>query len=140
MKIIAHRGNLNGPLGNENSPEQIELASKQFDVEIDVWKICDQWFLGHDTPIYEINKGFLYNPKFWCHAKNLRALDEMLASNIHCFWHQNDSYTITSKGFIWAYPNQPLIHNHGIIVVFDKEIPKDFQGEGICTDYPLEIR
>ena len=61
----------------------------------------------------------------------------MITSNIHCFWHQEDNYTITSKGFIWAYPNMPLI-NQGILVIRGRDIPKEFKGQGICTDFPMK--
>lgn len=46
MKIISHRGNLNGPSPKtENTPEQIDFALKKgFDVEIDLWKINDKFF------------------------------------------------------------------------------------------------
>ena len=60
MKYIAHRGLLDGPnKEKENKPEQIEYTLKQgFDCEIDVWKIDEIFFLGHDSPQYEIEKQF----------------------------------------------------------------------------------
>ena len=135
MKIISHRGNLEGtnPIW-ENHPNYIEKALNLFDVEIDVWNINNCWFLGHDKPQYQIKIDFLFNNKLWCHAKNIEALSKMLEYNIHCFYHDKDDYTITSKGYIWAYPNKPLI-NSGISVVFGKNIPENFNGMGICTDY-----
>ena len=30
----------------------------------------------------------------------------MSKMNCHYFWHQEDDYTITSKGIIWAYPGK----------------------------------
>ena len=42
MKLIAHRGNIDGPNPErENSPEYIEEALKAgYDVEVDVWYDC----------------------------------------------------------------------------------------------------
>ena len=38
MILISHRGNLNGPQPeNENKPEYVEIALKNFNVEIDVF-------------------------------------------------------------------------------------------------------
>ena len=75
MKIISHRGNLNGPYPKkENSPEYIKIALKKgFDVEIDVWLIDKKIWLGHDAPTYKTNIKFLKNKKLWCHAKNYDA-------------------------------------------------------------------
>ena len=57
MKLIAHRGNLNGPNTKlENSPEYILNAlNKIFDCEIDVRYINKKLFLGNDTSDYEID-------------------------------------------------------------------------------------
>ena len=43
--------------------------------------------------------------KILMHFVNL----EKIKSNY--FWHQNDDYTITSKGYIWAYPGKKLNKN-----------------------------
>ena len=60
----------------------------------------------------------------WCHAKNLQALQSMLEYNINCFWHQQDDFTITSKGDIWTYPGMQVCEN-SIIVCKDK--PETFK-------------
>ena len=58
MKLIAHRGNTEGPNPlEENKPEYIEQAIENgFDVEIDIWYITQtkQFFLGHNKPEYLI--------------------------------------------------------------------------------------
>lgn len=60
-------------------------------------------------PINKVSLEYLKHPCFWCHAKNLDALAIMLQHpDIHCFSHQNDDFTLTSRGFIWTYPNKPL--------------------------------
>ena len=52
MVLISHRGNTNGKFESyENEPMYIDKAiSDGFDVEIDVWMVEGQLFLGHDIP------------------------------------------------------------------------------------------
>ena len=135
MYLISHRGNINGiQLENENKPDYLNLAlDKGFDVEVDVRFEYNKFFLGHDNSQYEIDKNFLLNKKVWCHAKNYEALLALDKINAHYFWHQEDDYTITNKGFIWVYPGKPLLKN--CIAV----LPESFEQElnnchGICTD------
>ena len=107
MIFISHRGNMNGSNPEkENQPNYIaEAWGTGYEVEIDVWRIGKKWFLGHDNPQYEVDLKFVQNERLLCHAKNLEALDHMLMlGDIHCFWHQEDHYTITSKGYIVSYP------------------------------------
>jgi hypothetical protein len=143
MILISHRGNLDGSFPNkENSPEYIKKALlKGFDVEIDVWFVNSCFFLGHDEPKYKINIDFLENKKLWCHAKNLNALDKMLNNkNIHCFWHQNDDYTLTSNGFIWTYPNKKIANNSIAVL---PELFKDWDVNdsfGICSDFVIKYK
>ena len=60
MKIISHRGNLNGvDSKNENKPETIVKAlDLGFDVEIDIRVINGEIYLGHDEPQYKIDLEF----------------------------------------------------------------------------------
>jgi glycerophosphoryl diester phosphodiesterase len=138
MIIISHRGNLNGsnPF-TENSIPAINIAlNNGFDVEIDVWFKNNKWYLGHDKPIYSIKESFLQNNKLWCHAKNLDALSLMLKNKkIHCFWHQNDDFTLTSKNYIWTYPNKEIRNNSILVLTKKQKITKNIFG--ICTDFPL---
>jgi hypothetical protein len=138
MILISHRGNVDGKIPNsENSPEYISLAlTKGFDVEIDVWFVDGKFYLGHDEPLYSIEKSFLENEKFWCHAKNEEALFEMIQnSNIHCFWHQEDDYTLTSKGIPWVYPSKKVFKN-SIWVLPEKTNYRYIKLDclGICSD------
>jgi len=140
MKIISHRGNLDGPqIEFENEPSYIEKALNiGLDVEIDVWSVDGKLYLGHDKPIYNIDVSFLFNNynRLWCHAKNVEALQFLLNGGMHCFWHENDKYTITSKGKIWVYPGQPLIK--GCVALFDSYTKEELKVVyGICSDNPL---
>ena len=135
---ISHRGNLFGPIKqNENKPEYINNAlEKGFEVEIDVFIWKSKLWLGHDNPLYEIAVKFLRNPKLWCHAKNLEALNYLLEyKDINVFWHQEDDFTLTSKGYIWTYPNKDITSKSILVVQEDiskNEIPNCL---GICSDY-----
>jgi hypothetical protein len=132
MIWISHRGNLYGKCHFENEPSQIlNCLALDFDVEIDVWIIDNELYLGHDNPTYKINFDFIKKDKLWCHAKNIEALTFMLQNNIHCFWHEKDKYTITSRGFIWTYPTTKNID--GCIANQQKNI--DFSKcVGVCAD------
>lgn len=135
MIKISHRGNLYGAdRTKENHPDYIKKAMiNGYQVEIDVWYIDSKYYLGHDSPSYQVEKSFLSDKMLWCHAKNKDALFEMMKNgDIHCFWHQEDNYTITSKGVVWVYPGVDPIP--GSVVVCDKKIPNG-KFSGVCSDY-----
>jgi len=140
MKIISHRGNLRGRIPErENHPSYIvEAINLGIDVEIDVWYVDGEFYLGHDEPVYKIELQFLMHPALWCHAKNSDALCMMLESGVHCFWHENDCYTLTSKAIPWCIPGKWIAG--GITVVLSAtesdEVIKDCLG--VCVDNPLE--
>lgn len=141
LKLISHRGNLLGPnLNKENSPDYILTAIKAgFDVEIDVWFINNQYFLGHDKPKYQINKDFLCNQRLWCHAKNVEALNQMRNDGeIHCFWHQNDHITMTSKNFLLVFPGMKVPRQNAIVMLPELHPGWNIsQAVGICSDFIL---
>ena len=86
MKLISHRGNINGPSLYENVPSHIQKCLNDgIECEIDVWKIENTFYLGHDLPEHKIDFSFLTQKRLWCHAKNLEALSDLLKQNINCF-------------------------------------------------------
>ncbi len=136
MILISHRGNINGKNSSEeNKPDYINNAlNLGYNVEIDVWFENHSFYLGHDMPQFEIDKKFLINNKIWCHAKNFNSLYEMSKINCHYFWHEEDKYTITSKGYIWAYPGEKI--NEKTICVLPERIDKKIDiCAGICSDF-----
>ena len=136
MIYISHRGLISGSDKNlENNPDQITyLCQKNINVEVDVRLYKNKFYLGHDEPVYKIDKKFLLNNKIWCHAKNYEALEALSNLDCHYFWHQEDDYTITNKGFIWVYPGKPLLKN--CISVLPENFKKDTtKCYGVCTDY-----
>ena len=135
IHFISHRGNLSGITDDENRPEYILAAlSAGFQVEIDVWRLGEQLFLGHDKPQYKVDLPFLLDKRLWCHAKNYSALQYMLENNVHCFWHEEDKVTLTSRNFVWAYPGkQPLENSIAVMPeIFNDNIDNCI---GICSDF-----
>ena len=141
MILISHRGNLDGKKKKfENHPNYIQEAKKKgFDVEIDVWFKDNNFYLGHDKPQYKIDQDFLKDKKFWCHAKSSEALYELSKLDCHYFWHNTDDYTITNKGYIWIYPNKPLLKN-GICVLPENAGYDKLNCAGICSDFILNYK
>lgn len=137
MIIVSHRGNLNGPCELENHPSQISEAVKLFFVEIDVWYINKNWFLGHDQPQYKVNFDF-FTDKMYIHCKNFEALEEFenLNTNLKYFWQTNENISFIRNDKLWC--NYNIYTKHGITVELlynDKIVTKDIRG--ICTDFPL---
>ena len=140
VKIIAHRGNTNGPNpATENKPETIEKAIVDgFDCEIDVWYVNGAYYLGHDFPETLIPIEFLelYSDYLWIHCKHLDSLIR-LKNKFNCFYHDKDIYTLTSKGYIWGNINSPT-HPLAVQVMPEKSGVFSTECFGICTDYPVQ--
>ena len=140
MKLISHRGNINGKNPEmENCPSYIDdTINLGYEVEIDLWVIEKELHLGHDIPEYKIDLNWLNDrsKKLWIHCKNIEAMSFLngIDSDFNYFWHQEDTVTLTSKNFIWAYPGKQPIKNSIAVM---PEIYKDNTEEclGICSDY-----
>jgi hypothetical protein len=143
MKFISHRGNVDGPNEDkENHPDYINDAlGMGYDVEIDIWHINDKWYLGHDNPTYKIKYNFLFDSQFWLHAKNGEAFYKLLNDknyNFNVFWHTAEDWILTSKGYVWTYPNKFLYEN-SICVLPELGYNGDLKKcHGICSDYILQ--
>lgn len=145
IKLIAHRGNLNGPSPYENRLDQVLSAiDLGFDVEVDVWYIDGRVWFGHDHPKYLIAQE-LFNkiiPSSWLHCKNVEAM-EFLSNHFmspNFFWHENDKTTLTSHKYIWTYPGEGLTAK-SIAVMPELTTQKfDTIPFGICTDYPIAYK
>lgn len=147
MRFISHRGNLNGKNPQrENSPDYVEEALKKgFDVEIDMRFHLGKMYLGHDIPQYEINDDWLskHHSNLWIHCKDSDSLDYCMNMGYHCFFHNIDAYTITSRGFVWAYPGMSIASRVCICVMPEKKegsvglsIHKYY---GTCSDFIEEM-
>ena len=151
MKLIAHRGNTDGAKPErENNPSYIDKAiEKGYNVEIDIrGSFYTKFYLGHDKPEYIITPSWLFerSEHLWIHAKDIQALYSLTqqASNFNVFWHQQDSYTITTKGYIWTYPGQTLTPSS--ILVMPEMSEQLFSDNdikncaGICSDFINKYR
>jgi hypothetical protein len=145
MKIIAHRGNLEGPNPEqENHPDYIDRAiTDGFYVEVDVWYDGKQYWLGHDGPQYQFPERYWKHnqERLYCHAKNREAFEQMAQDGVYqYFWHQTDDYTLTSRGVIWVYPRKPILRRSIIVMPELGYQGNLFECYGICTDYALDYR
>ena len=150
--LIAHRGNVNGKNEKmENDPEYIMKASRDgYRVEADVWYVKGVWWVGHDKPEYpvaweSIEKSAYETSRLILHAKNYTALAELTRRNVHCFWHQEDKYTLTSAGYVWIYPGvKDAAYTKNSIINLRKDddvTASELLGSGgICSDFPAKIR
>lgn len=145
MKLISHRGNIDGvnPF-RENSIEYIIEAIKLgYDVEIDVRYVNNQLFLGHDDSIENIDLEWLdsYKKYLWIHCKNIEALI-FLKEDFNSFYHTNEDYVLTSKGNIWSYSGIRLYP--GIIAVLpeNQNYSSDelYKCYGICSDLIINYK
>jgi len=138
--LISHRGNTLGPdLDNENNPAAIaQTINSGFDCEVDLRVVESKIFLGHDWPQFQIELSFLneFRDKLWIHCKNFEALAYMnsIDNSFNYFWHQNDMFTLTSKGYIWTFPGNEYFSN-SVIVNLYKNLVLETDCYGICSDY-----
>ena len=143
-RFISHRGNIDGrDPEKENTEEYIDTARMLgFDVEIDVWKIADSLYLGHDYPKYEVNKEFIFMHEecLLCHAKNVSALEWLTSNDVHCFWHNKDDYTMTNKGKIIAYPGMSCSSKNLIVMKPEFHSKKMGKCFALCSDYIYKYR
>lgn len=153
MMLISHRGNLTGRLPyRENSPDYIQEAlDAGYSVEIDM-RVCEKvdaapdiW-LGHDDMQYQVTLEWLQERQnyLWIHCKNREALEYCLGKKLHCFWHDTDDYTMTSNGYVWAYPGKHRAGPFTILVMPELHCPVD-QIEnllcfGVCSDHVAQIK
>jgi hypothetical protein len=153
MKLIAHRGNIDGsnPL-EENNPEYIDAAiNAGFDVEIDIRydTIDKNLYLGHDDPQYQVSWYWVASrmDNLWIHCKNIEALYEFThgTSGFNYFWHQNDDFTLTSKNYIWTYPGKSYTPK-SVMVMPEMSMGKDitnlkiYDCFGVCSDYIGQLK
>jgi|694.fasta_scaffold45625_8 hypothetical protein len=139
MILISHRGNLEGKLTDvENRPDYIDEAlNAGYDVEIDVWMIEGVLLLGHDEPQYGISQHWLNerHSKLWIHCKNVEAIEWFnMIGGFNYFWHEEDTMTLTSHGYMWVYPGKQPVKNSIAVM---PEIHNDDISEckGVCSDY-----
>ena len=93
-------------------------------------KLSIEWF--------EERKGLLF-----IHAKDLATYTYFIRQKgFNVFWHQEDDYTLTSAGQIWAYPGSAL--NEKTICVMPETVLYSIKDIsrclGICSDFVKNYR
>ena len=138
MILISHRGNLSGPdPEKENHPAQIcKALSLGYNCEIDLWRENSKWYLGHDSPKHEVSINLLCRPNLWIHTKNLAALNS-IPRYFNFFWHQTDDFALTSKHFIWTFPEKKTCEKSIIVDTNKNWKEKNYECFGVCTDWIL---
>lgn len=145
VKFIAHRGNYNGsqPVW-ENTKDYLEFAyhDKGYDVECDLIGHNGLLYYGHDDPQEPADTNFLQLEGVWCHAKNLEALTLLLMMRTNCFWHENDTVTLTSNKYIWCFPGHYPISNRAVwLDLHGAKLPVNIENiHGICGDHAGVIK
>ena len=138
MRIISHRGNLNGPTSRENEPKYIcEALDKGFEVEVDLWMSNGKFFFGHDFLQYEVGLPFLLQQGLWIHCKNLAALEYLSHHRgVISFGHKQDDFILTSKGHI-LLPPQMGYHKNCITMMpeLNKAAKMVDDCAGVITDF-----
>jgi len=146
MILIAHRGNINGPNPKrENTILYIEEAiNRGYDVELDLRILKDKIYIGHDKPIEEIKPNWLkkFKNKLWVHCKDTESLKYFAdLKDYNYFWHKDDEFTITSKGFILSHTDNNIKSLSGKFIKIQLE-NKKINGNfvGILSDYLLKYK
>ena len=141
-QFIAHRGNITGP--EPSFENRIEYLLHAYDtcgaVEVDIQTHRGQLYFGHDDPQEPVVADLIMQDNWFCHAKDLDSLGKLLDLGAHTFWHQQDTVTLTSKGFIWCYPNVYPIHERAVWLDFENKFTdmELIDGWGLCSDtYPM---
>lgn len=148
MIYISHRGNLTGKKPElENNPDYICSAIEQgFDVEVDLREKDGKFYLGHEKPQYEIDFKFFEEcgKNLWVHCKDSKSLGYAIDQGTNCFFHKADDYTLTSKGYVWAFPGFAKANSKTIAVLPElfrtvEEI-RELDFYGFCSDVIMHIR
>ena len=144
IKIISHRGNIDGPTSLENTVDQlVKAVNSGFDIEFDVWCVDCKIYLGHDSPQQYVEMDFLNDFKevSWIHCKNLEALEKLSEYDYNAFWHQTDDFVLTRSNHIWTFPNKKLCSKSVAVMPEREDLLKiaNQNPYGICTDYPKDL-
>ena len=129
----------------ENCPTTIEMVSNFFKVEVDIWKIDRDYFLGHDDPQYLISFDWLVylQPKLMLHCKNRLAYDCQTLVSFHRFMHEDEASVTCSRGNILKHPDcGPLPGSYNMMPELSKNetLETILSSKAVCTDYPAFLQ
>jgi hypothetical protein len=149
MKIISHRGNINGTVPEkENRPSYIDSAIQLgYDVEIDLRIVDGDFWLGHDKPQYKIELTWmrLRKDNLWFHCKDINSALRLakLDEDFKYFCHSLEPYVCTSHKYLWIHDLTGVINDKCIIPLLSKEDIKNYTNTepyAICTDFVNEYK
>ena len=148
IKIISHRGNINGPVNHkENRPSYIDSALQLgFDVEVDIRYENDKFMLGHDTGDYEVSDIWITKRKenLWFHCKDLNSVYALrkIDPTIIKFCHSSDPFVLVSNGMTWVHDLKLNLDINCVIPlmsIYDIDNYNCGKVYGICTDFPIKL-
>lgn len=149
MLYISHRGNCSGlNPEQENTHNYIDSAIERgYDVEIDIWKVNNEYWLGHDAPIQKTTRDWLYQRKdrLWIHCKNFQALSDLVGQpSFRVFYHEKEKHTIISNRLIWSHDLSEINSKCIIPLLSMEDISTHINNVGscygICSDYVDNLR
>lgn len=142
--FISHRGNLAGPNpARENAPDYIQEAiDAGHQVEVDLRKVGDQFFLGHDYPQYPVSWTWIDNryEHLLLHLKDFEAAKSATANWV-MFCHSGDAYTRVSNGLLWLHDLSLVPNDETIVPLMTVELIKAYRHRdiyAICSDYQTD--
>ena len=149
MIFISHRGNIDHvDREQENQKHYIQEAiDLGYDVEIDVRKkLNGSLWLGHDYCEYPVELEWLSERRnnLWIHAKNYRALSELIDTDLRIFYHLAEAHTvIANTHVIWSH-NLVEANEKSIIPLIDEDLLNFLDGTqkyfGICSDFVKQAK
>lgn len=130
----------------ENTVQAVkEAISLGYEVEIDVWKTNDGWFLGHDGPENKVSLFFLILNcrKLWLHCKNSSSFNilKWFGGFMHDSEPQVEVNTILNR-FEWNHSSNHHYDNKTVCVIPELHglKPEDYiRAYGVCSDSIVNI-
>ena len=139
MRMISHRGNIDGPEHTENHPSQIDFAIHLgFEVEVDVWERDGNLWLGHDRPMFRVKELWLLDRQhqLLCHAKTIKAACMLEDMGMECFGHNLDAFVMSNVGDIILHPQAKYVEGCVVMLPERRKKGEDYSKAGaICSDY-----
>ncbi len=143
MRLISNRGNTNGVNQDlENTQIYIQEAiNKGYDVKVDLWVMNGKLYLGSNEPTTPLDIDWLERAasKLWLHCRDTEVISKLVdldprGANLHYFWHENDTLTLTSRCYMWVSPGKQPVKG-GIAVSPELNDDNVNTCYGVCSDY-----
>jgi len=148
MILIAHRGNLYGRQPErENTPEYLnEAIHLGYHVMVDAWYHDGCFYFGERKPLWKPFPDWLPYAmnSVLLRARNPEALLEANKQGFNVFWHQSDSYALTSWGDLLGFYGAPICGDSFVHMIPEHDGAVDesycenlagYEASGLCSDY-----